>query len=128
MKKLARIIYPIRIILFIMHLLMLYMVVGPLTYIKLGYLFIIIDILLVIKTIIELLSQQKYYKHDIYYNIMQIGLYAYIGVLWYRLTFTNVVLGSDFILYLKNNFIILSILIVFLIFYSTSLINKIKFK
>ena len=66
-------------------------------------------------------------KEDIYYNIMQVGLYIYIGVLWYRLTFCNV-WGKNLILYLKTNYIVLCILFLFLVFYSTYLIHKMNTK
>jgi len=127
MKKLAIIIYPIRIILFIIHLLMLYMMIDDIVYVSLGYLFLFVDIIYVIRVIMELFSQKNLYKEDIYYNIMQVGLYIYIGVLWYRLTFCNV-WGKNLILYLKTNYIVLCILFLFLVFYSTYLIHKMNTK
>lgn len=127
MKKLAKIIYPIRIILFIIHLLMLYMMIDDIVYVSFGYLFLIIDIVYVIRVIMELFSQKSLYKKDIYYNIMQIGLYTYIGVLWYRLTFGSI-FSKELLLYLKTNYIILSILFLFLTFYSTILIHKMNEK
>jgi len=127
MKKLSKVIYPIRMILFISHLLMLYMMIDDIVYVSFGYLFLIIDTIYVIRVIIELFSQKSLYKKDIYYNIMQIGLYTYIGVLSYRLTFANV-WGKALLLYLKTNYIILSILFLFLIFYSVYLINKMNDK
>lgn len=127
MKKLAKIIYPIRIILFIIHLLMLYMMIDDIVYVSFGYLFLFIDIIYVIRVIMELFSQKSLYKKDIYYNIMQIGLYTYIGVLWYRLTFGSII-SKELLLYLKTNYIILSILFLFLTFYSTILIHKMNEK
>lgn len=127
MKKLAKIIYPIRIILFIIHLLMLYMMIDDIVYVSFGYLFLFIDIVYVIRVIMELFSQKSLYKKDIYYNIMQIGLYTYIGVLWYRLTFGSI-FSKELLLYLKTNYIILSILFLFLTFYSTILIHKMNEK
>lgn len=128
MKELSRIIYKIRIILFVIHLLMLYMMIDNIIYIKMfGYLFLLLDIIYVIRVIIELLSKKSLYKKDIYYNIMQIGLYTYIGVLWYRLTFGSA-FSKELLLYLKTNYIILSILFLFLFIYSTTLIEKMNEK
>ena len=127
MKKIANIIYPVRIILFIIHILMLYMMIDDIVYVSFGYLFLFVDIVYVIRVIMELFSQKSLYKKDIYYNIMQIGLYTYIGVLLYRLTFGSV-FSKELLLYLKTNYIILSILFLFLIFYSTYLIHKMNEK
>ena len=127
MKKLASIIYPIRIVLFIIHLLMLYMIIDDIVCVSFGYLFLFVDVIYVIRVIIELFSQKSLYKKDIYYNIMQIGLYTYIGILWGRLTFGGI-FGKELLLYLKINYIILSILFLFLTLYSTVLINKMNEK
>lgn len=127
MKKLINIIYPIRIILFIIHLLMLFMIIDDIVYVSFGYLFLFVDIIYIIRVIMELFSQKSLYKKDIYYNIMQIGLYTYIGILWGRLTFGGI-FGKELLLYLKINYIILSILFLFLTLYSTVLINKMNEK
>ena len=97
MKKVTSIIYLIRIILFIIHLLMLYMMIDDIIYISFGYLFLFVDIIYV------------------------------ISVLWYRLTLGNI-WGKALLLYLKTNYIILSILFLFLIFYSVYLIHKMNDK
>lgn len=129
MKKVTNILYCIRIILFIMHLLMLFTVLNNIVDVGLiGYLFLIIDSIYVIRVIFELLSQKKCYKNEIYYNIMQIGLFIYIIVLWYKLYFDNTLLTKEFFVYLKTNYIILIILIAFLLFYSKFGINNILVK
>ena len=121
--------YFLRLMLFIFHIVMIYMLLDVIMRVGLfGYIFLIIDIIYILKILLEFLSKKERYQKEIYYNIMQIGLFAYIIVLWSKLCFDNIIYTLDFVNYLKNNFIILSILIAFLLLYSTLLINNKKNK
>lgn len=124
-NKIKKIIYITRLIFFILHMLMLFMLLGNITYIGLiGYLFLIVDAIYIIVVIKELLSKNLIYQKDLYYNIMQLGLFAYITVLWSKLYFNNNLYTKEFVAYLKNNYIILMVLLIFLIFYNLCLVNK----
>ena len=125
MKKIANILYYLRLTLFIIHLFMLFTVLGDIIDVGLmGYLFLIVDSIFILRIIFELLTKKDCYKKEIYYNIMQIGLFSYIAVLWSKLYFGSVILNNEFLVYLKNNCIILIVLIIFLIFYSKFGINN----
>lgn len=124
-KNTSKVIYTIRIILFIIHILMLYMIIPNIVNVGLiGHVFIIIEVIYIMKIILELLSKKECYKDEAYYNIMQIGFYSYIVILWSKLYFNNELFTIQFVRYLKNNYIILSILIIFLILYGILGINN----
>lgn len=124
-KKAIKVIYGLRIVLFIAHLLMLFAILGDIIRVgMIGYLFLIIDIVYTIKIISELLSKKVCYKSDFYYNIMQIGLFVYVSVLWSKLYFNNTFLSSGITTYLRNNYILLSLLMIFLGTYSILVVDK----
>lgn len=124
-KNLVKILYITRIILFILHMLMLFMILNSIIGINLvGYLFLLVDIIFIGRNIIELLSQKKRYQNDWYYNIMQCGLFGYIVILWVRLYWHTTIFSTEMIHYLQINYIILMILQIFLIVYSVFLIDR----
>lgn len=124
-NKIKKIIYITRLIFFILHMLMLFMLLGNITYVGLiGYLFLIVDAIYIIVVIKELMSKNLIYQKDLYYNIMQLGLFTYITVLWSKLYFNNNLYTKEFVTYLKNNYIILIVLLTFLIIYNLCLFNK----
>lgn len=119
-----KILYYLRIFFFIIHYFLLFMIIGNVIKVGIfGYLFFIMEFIYGINVILELISKKKCYKNDLFYNIMQIGYFCYILVLWSKLYFNNVLLFNDMIVYLKTNYIILSILILFLVLYSRYLIG-----
>lgn len=124
-NKIKKIIYITRLIFFILHMLMLFMLLGNITYVGLiGYLFLIVDAIYITVVIKELMSKNLIYQKDLYYNIMQLGLFTYITVLWSKLYFNNNLYTKEFVTYLKNNYIILIVLLTFLIIYNLCLVNK----
>lgn len=124
-NKIKKIIYITRLIFFILHMLMLFMLLGNITYVGLiGYLFLIVDAIYITVVIKELMSKNIIYQKDLYYNIMQLGLFTYITVLWSKLYFNNNLYTKEFVTYLKNNYIILIVLLTFLIIYNLCLVNK----
>ena len=124
-NKIKKIIYITRLIFFILHMLMLFMLLGNITYVGLiGYLFLIVDAIYITVVIKELMSKNIIYQKDLYYNIMQLGLFTYITVLWSKLYFNNNLYTKEFVTYLKNNYIILIVLLTFLIIYNLCLFNK----
>ena len=119
MDKLKKGMYVTRILLFLIHFFLLFSIIGSLLQVKwLSIIFIIIYIIYVIKVITELLSKNKYYQEDIVYNIMQIGLFMYLFVMFYRIVISKAVVVKETLTYFKVNFGILSVLMIFILVYS----------
>lgn len=123
MKKL---IYILRIILFIIYLVCMFLLINKLHnpnifsnvyfYLNLIYSFIII---------LSILSKKEIFSKTISYNILNIGIYIYT-IMLYTITKANSVL--DIITntnYFKNNFCMMSILLIGIISY-TLILNKEK--
>ena len=119
MKSIPKIVYIIKMILFVIHFYFIFMMLPNILDAKIyGIIFLVFYLAFVIKTIIELLSKKGRYKNDIIYNIMQIGLYAYLLVISLKTTVAKVYVTRLTLSYFKMNYIILSILIVFIFVYS----------
>lgn len=119
MKRVSRILYIIRNVLFVFHLLFIFLLLNEILGIGLfGYMFLFFEIVLIVNIIRELLSKNSRYQNDIPYNIMQVGLYIYISIIWYRVYVLNTLIVGEMWEYLRNNLIIFSVLIIFLIVYS----------
>jgi len=124
MKKCVKISYTIRIIAFILNFLLLFLMVGTLLHLKpMFYIFLVLYIIYVFNILKEMLSQNECYKNDLVYNCMQIGMFLYYLILFYRIRFSYVSINTETMSYFNVNFIIISLLIVFILCYS-----KIEFK
>lgn len=88
-----------------------------------GIIFIVIYLLFVLKTVIELLSKKDRYKNDIIYNVMNIGVYLYLLVVSIKTYISKIYVTRMSLSYFKTNYIILSILIIFIFVY-----NYLEFK
>jgi len=118
-KSISKIVYIIKMILFIVHFYFIFMMLHNILDAKIyGIIFLVFYLAFVIKTIIELLSKKGRYKNDAIYNIMQIGLYAYLIVISLKTTIAKVYVTRLTLGYFKMNYVILSILIVFIFVYS----------
>lgn len=119
MKKIAKIVYSIKMLLFIIQFyfvfIMLHNILDTRVY---GIIFIVFYLIFVLKTIIELLSKKQRYKNDYIYNIMQLGIYIYLLIVSIKTTAFKVYVTRNTIEYFKTNYIILSLLIVFVLVYS----------
>ena len=119
MKKIAKIVYSIKMLLFIVQFyfvfIMLHNILDTRVY---GIIFIVFYLIFVLKTIIELLSKKQRYKNDYIYNIMQLGIYIYLLIVSIKTTVFKVYVTRNTIEYFKTNYIILSLLIVFVLVYS----------
>ena len=117
-------IYYLRIILFIVFLISLFLLIDKLFTIRpFGALFFIIGLIYSLIMILTILSKKKAFLDAISYNILNIGVYLYTTVLCY-ITVTSsklTVLNNNF--YYKNNFILMIILFIGLIIYTIEL-NK----
>ena len=120
MRKLfKKILYVLRIICFILHFFFLYDIINTLLQIRpLIYLFLILHFIFCINTLREMLSKKKSYQLDFVYNLMQIGVYFYIWIIFYRVHFSHVFYMKETITYFNINFGILSFLFIFLLLYS----------
>ena len=119
MKKFAKLVYIIKMVLFIVHFyfvfMMLHNILDTTVY---GIIFLVFYVVFAIKVIIELLSKKDRYKNDAIYNIMQIGVYAYLLVLSIKTYTAKIYVTRITMSYFKVNYIILSLLIIFIFIYS----------
>ncbi len=119
MKTVNKIIYFIRILAFIAHFYLLFVITHSFLNIGiLGKLYLIIDIFYSIKILSEMLSREDCYKKDIVYNIMQIGLTFYLSILTYKVYHDNMFVYGETIGYFYINYGILLGLIIFILIYS----------
>ena len=119
MKKLANVIYYIKTLLFVIHFYFIFVMLPSILDTKVfGYIFLIFYFVYIIKTILELLSQKKRYKNDWIYNSMQIGFIAYIVFITLKISINKMYVTNITYSYFRNNFIIMSVLIIFILIYS----------
>ena len=89
-----------------------------------GYIFLIIYFVYVIKNIIELLAKKKRYRNDLIYNLMQIGLIGYLIFFSLSSVINKVYVTKITYSYFRNNYIILSVLILFILIYNIVWFNS----
>ena len=119
MKKFSKIIYIIKLFLFIINFYFIFTMLHNILDTKIyGLVFIIIYLIYVIKVILEMLSKKDRYKNDVIYNFMQIGLIAYIMIISTRCLLVKMYVTRFTLPYFRINYIILSILIVFILIYN----------
>lgn len=119
MKKLANIVYYIRMIFFIIHFYFVFVMLHDVLDMKiLGYIFLLFYFVYVIKNIIELLSKKKRYQNDLIYNFMQIGMLAYIMFVAIKVNINGMYVTNMTYSYFKINYLIMIFLIAFILVYS----------
>ena len=119
MKKFKKGVYIVRILFFVIHFFLLFLIINSLLQLKwFSLIFLSIYILYIIKVITELLSKRKNYQDDIIYNLMQIGLFLYIFVIFYRINYSYAVVVKETLPYFLINFGIMSGLMIFILIYS----------
>lgn len=105
--------------LFIIHFFLLFLIVNSILYVKpIIFLFLPLYLFFVIKEIKDLLKDKNKLRYDAVYNLMQIGLFLYIFVLFYRIYICKVLVVKENMQYFNINFIILIILMIFIIGYA----------
>lgn len=118
MKSIGSKVYVIKIILYIIQfyfvLMMLHNILDAGVY---GIIFMIFYILFALKIIYELLSKKTKYKSDFVYNAMQAGIFGYLLIIAIKTTLANIFVTKMTFGYFKINYIILSILILFVFIY-----------
>ena len=124
MRSISKIVYIIKMILFVLHFYFVFLMLHNILDTGLfGIIFIVIYLLFVLKTVIELLSKKDRYKNDIIYNVMNIGVYLYLLVVSIKTYISKIYVTRMSLSYFKTNYIILSILIIFIFVY-----NYLEFK
>ena len=119
MKKLAKVIYLIKLVFFVIHFYFVFLMLHNILDTKLyGIIFLVFYILFAFKVIIELLSKKDRYKNDLIYNIMQIGVYFYLLIISIKTYVAKIYVTRITLGYFKLNYIILSVLIIFIFVYS----------
>ena len=88
-----------------------------------GIIYLILEIIYIIVIITQLLGAKLRYKREIIYNCMQIGFYIYLILFFIKIR-TNYITPSLSFIFLRNNFIVLSILLVIIMIYSKIIVNK----
>ena len=128
MERFNKIVYYFRMLLFVIHFYFIFSVLHNILDMKIyGYIFLIIYFIYIIKSIIELLSKKKRYKNDLIYNLMQIGFFSYIIGISIKIYLNKLYVTNNTITYFKTNYLIASLLIVFIVIYSIlSFYNKKK--
>jgi hypothetical protein len=88
-----------------------------------GAIFLIIEIIYIIIIITQSLGAKLRFKRDIIYNLMQMGFFIYLGIFFVkvRVNYITPTLSFDF---LRNNLIVLSLLLLIIMFYSKIIVNK----
>ena len=118
MKKLNNIVYYIKTVLFVIHFYFVFTMLHDILDTKIfGYLFLLIYSIYVIKNILELLSKKEQYKNDIIYNSMQIGALAYIMFVAIKVSINEMYVTNITYAYFRTNYIIMSVLLVFILIY-----------
>ena len=116
MKK---VLYIIRIILFLLQFYLVFSMLNNILQIGLvGYIFMLLYFIYIIKIITELLSKKKSYQKDFVYNFMQIGFAFYLLVIFLKVYFEKIVVIGSTMGYFNINYIILSLLMTFILIYS----------
>ena len=119
MKKISKITYFIRMFLFIINFYFVFIMLKNILDTKVfGIIFIVLYMFLIIKVILELFNKKDIYKEDFIYNIMQTGVYIYIIVMSMKIIVYNIYVTKITYNYFKTNYLILSLLIVFVLIYS----------
>ena len=126
MKKeiFSKILYVIRTITFIIHIFLMF----NLLYITLrmsymGIILLIIDIFYILMILVQMIGSKLRYKRDIIYNFMNISYFVYLLVLFIKIK-SNYITPYISYIYLRNNYIILTVLIVIMMVYSKIVVNK----
>ena len=108
MKKISKIIYIIKMFLFIISFYFVFLMLHNILDAKLfGVVFLIIYFVLVLREIIEIFSKKDEYKEDIIYNVMKMGVYLYLLIISIKTTMANALVTRITVDYFKTNYIII---------------------
>jgi hypothetical protein len=118
-KKYAKVVYIIKMVLFVIHFyfvfMMLHNILDATIY---GVIFLAFYLVFAIKVLSELLSKKDRYKNDLIYNIMQIGVYFYLMIVSIKTYIAKIYVTRMSLGYFRINYLILTVLIIFIFVYS----------
>ena len=119
MKGFSKTVYCIKLFLFVINFYFIFTMLHNILDTKIfGIIFLVIYLIYVIKVILELLSKKERYQNDFIYNLMQIGLVAYIMIISIRCIVAKMYVTRFTMPYFRLNYIILSVLIIFILIYN----------
>ena len=119
MKNIDKIIYAIRIFLFIGHFYLIFVLLNSILPVGLfGYIFLVIYVIYVSMILKQLISKKKKYKYDLIYNFMQIGFIVYLVIINYKIYHDHLYVVNKTLSYFKTNYLIMSLLLIFIIVYA----------
>ena len=122
-----KILYYIRIILFILYLFCMFLLIDKVLTINIfGSIYFFVSLIYSVLIILSILSKKNIFITTISYNILNIGIYLYTFILYY---FSYVSTKLEILNnnnYFKNNFIFISLLLIFEIFYTLFLNSEEK--
>ncbi len=123
-ELLKKIFYFFRITFFTIHIFVIFQLLYILLRMKYsGIIFLIIDIVYIIIVLTQLVGAKLRYKREILYNIMQIGFYVYFAMFYIKIR-TNFVTPTMSYEFLRNNLLVLSLLLIIIMIYSKLIVNK----
>ena len=127
MKKIAKIVYGVKLFLFIINFYFIFTMMHNILDTKIyGLIFIIAYLIYSFKVVFELLSKKDRYKNDIIYNFMQIGLIVYLLVISIRCIAVKMYVTKFTMLYFNINYVILSVLVLFILIYNFVGLTEVK--
>ena len=122
-----KLLYYIRFTLFILFLLCMFLLIDKVLTINIfGTLFFFVSLVYSIIVILSILSKKKIFITTISYNILNTGIYLYTFILYYysHISTKLEILNNNE--YFRNNFIFVSILLIFEISYTLFLNSEEK--
>ena len=85
MPKFSEILYYIKLVIFIISLVVVFLLMQTIFKCGVfGYLFLFMESIYIIANVIMILMKNKRYREDIAFNVMQIGVYTYIVMIFIR--------------------------------------------
>ena len=123
-ELLKKILYYFRYITFILHIFVVFQLLYLVLRMKyFGAIYLIIEIIYIIIIITQSLGAKLRFKRDIIYNLMQMGFFIYLGIFFVKVR-VNYITPSLSFAFLRNNLIVLSLLLLIVMFYSKIIVNK----
>ncbi len=119
MEKRNKNIYAIRLILFIIQFYLVFILIPNILSVGLfGYIFLIIYFFYNVMILRELLTKKKKYRYDLIYNFMQIGFIFYLIIINFKIYYDHLYVIKQTLGYFNVNYIIMTLLLIFIIIYS----------
>ena len=119
-----KVLYFLRVTIFTLHIFVVFQLLYIILRMKYaGIIFLVVDILYIIIVLTQLLGAKLRYKKEVIYNFMQIGFYIYFAMFFIKIK-TNFITPTLSYEFLRNNFLVLSLLLLVILVYSKLIVNK----